>query len=98
MNRSTEGMDVTFLRNRDTTLLLLQSQKWNLEHGKTYTVRVAAGSRSVVAKALAKSKALTIELADRFLLRSLSTADTVEVRGEGATLRVPLDGSTAALH
>ena len=97
MSRSIEGMDVTFLRNRDTTLLFLQSQKWNLENGKAYAVRVAAGSRSVVAKALAKSNAVTIELADRLLLRSLSTADTLEVRGEGATLRIRLDGSTAAL-
>ena len=97
MSRSTEGMDVTLLRTPDTTLLLLQSQNWKLERGKAYTVRVAVGSRSVVAKAWAKSKAVTIELADRFLLRSLSTADALEVRGEGATLRVPLDGSTAAL-
>jgi hypothetical protein len=27
----------------------------------------------------------------------MRTADVLEVRGEGATLRVPLDGSTAAL-
>jgi hypothetical protein len=97
MSRSTEGMDVTFLRTRDSLLLFLQSQKWNLERGKTYTVRLMAGSRSVEAKALAESKAVTVALADRFLNKSLSTADVLEVRGEGATLRVPLDGSTAAL-
>ena len=97
MSRSTEGMDVTFLRTRDSLLLLLQSQKWNLERGKAYTVRLMAGSRSVEAKALAESKAVTIALADRSLNKSLSTADVLEVRGEGATLRVPLDGSTAAL-
>ena len=97
MSRSTEGMDVTFLRTRDSLLLFLQSQKWNLERGSVYTVRLIAGSRSVEAKALAESKAVTVTLADRSLNESLSTADVLEVRGEGSTLRVPLDGSTAAL-
>ena len=60
-------------------------------------MRLKAGSRSVEAKGLAESKAVTIALADRSLNKSLSTADVLEVRGEGATLRVPLDGSTAAL-
>ena len=97
MNRSTEGMDITFLRTPDNFLLFLQSQKWNLERGKVYTVRLIAGSRSVEAKALAESKAVTVTLADCSLNESLNTADILEVRGEGATLRVPLDGSTAAL-
>ena len=97
MSRSTEGMDVTFLRTRDSLLLFLQSQRWNLERGKAYTVRLMAGSRSVEAKALAESKAVTIALADRSFNERLSTVDLLEVRGEGATLRVPLEGSTAAL-
>ena len=97
MSRSTEGVDVTFLRTRDNLLLFLQSQKWNLERGKVYTVRLIVGSRSVEAKALAESNAVTITLADRSLNESLSTADVLEVRGEGAKLRVPLDGSIAAL-
>ena len=97
MSRSTEGMDVTFLRTRDSLLLFLQSQRWNLERGKAYTVRLMAGSRSVEAKALAESKAVTIALADRSFNERLSTVDLLEVRGEGATLRVPLEGSAAAL-
>ena len=39
--------------------------KWKLERGKGYTIRLMAGSRSVEAKALAESKAVTIALADR---------------------------------
>jgi len=54
MSRSTEGMDATFLRTRDSLLLFLQSQKWKLERGKAYTVHLRAGSRSVEAKALAE--------------------------------------------
>ena len=68
-----------------------------LERGKAYTVRLMAGSRSVEAKALAESKAVTIALADRSFNERLSIVDLLEVRGEGATLRVPLEGSTAAL-
>ena len=97
MSRSTEGMDVTFLRTRDSLLLFLQSPRWNLERGKAYTVRLMAGSRSVEAKALAELRAVTIALADRSFNERLSIVDLLEVRGEGATLRVPLEGSTAAL-
>jgi hypothetical protein len=78
-------------------VLLLESQKWKLDRGKAYTVHLVAGARSVEAKALAESKAVTISLADRSLSERLRTADVLEVRGDGATLRVPLDGSTAAL-
>jgi hypothetical protein len=97
MSRSTEGIDITFLRTPDGLLLFLQAQKWKLERGKAYTIRLIAGSQSVEAKALAESKAVTIALVDRSLNERLRTADVLEVRGEGATLRVPLDGSTAAL-
>jgi hypothetical protein len=97
MSRSTDGIDITFLRTPDGLLLFLQSPKWKLERGKAYTIRLMAGSRSVEAKASAESKAVTIALADRAINERLRTADVLEVRGEGATLRVPLDGSTAAL-
>jgi hypothetical protein len=96
MSRSTEGMDIAFLRAPVGLLLFLQSRKWKLERGKAYAVRLMFGSRSVDAKALAESKAVTIAL-DRSLNERLSTADVLEVRGEEATLRVPLDGSRAAL-
>jgi hypothetical protein len=97
MSRSTAELGITFLRAQDGLLLLLDSQKWKLERGKGYTVRLVAGSRSVEAKALAEFKAVRIALVDRALNEGLRTADVLEVRGEGATLRVPLDGSTAAL-
>ena len=97
MSRSTEGIEVTFLRTPDGLLLSLQSQKWKLEPGRAYTIRLVAGTRSVEAKASAELKAVTIALIDRSINERLRTADVLEVRGEGATLRVPLDGSTAAL-
>jgi Extensin-like protein C-terminus len=98
MSRATAELDIAFLRAQDGLSLVLDSQKWKLERGKAYTVRLVAGSRSVEAKALAEFKAVTIALADRALNERLRTADVLEVRGQGATLRVPLDGSTAALE
>ena len=97
MSRSTNDLDVRFVRTRDGLLLLLDSSKWKLERGKAYEVTLLAGSRSVQTKALAETKSVTIALADRPLNERMRTADILEVKGAGATLRVPLDGSTAAL-
>jgi hypothetical protein len=97
MSRAKDDLDITFVRAHDGMLLLLDSSKWKLERGKTYDVRLVAGSRSVQAKALAETKSVTITLADQPLNERMRTANTLEVRGEGATLKVPLDGSTAAL-
>jgi len=98
MSRSNNDLDITFMRSRDGLLLLLGSSKWNLERGKAYDVTLTANARSVQAKALAETKSVTITLPDRPLGERLRTANILEVRGEGATLRVPLDGSTAALE
>jgi hypothetical protein len=97
MNRSVSEFDVTFVRSQDGLLLLLSSPKWRLDSGKAYTVRLTTGPRAFEAKALAEPKTVTIPLADRALNEGLRIADVLEVKGEGATLRVPLDGSTAAL-
>jgi hypothetical protein len=97
MTRSTSDLDITFVRARDGLLLLLDSSKWKLERGKAYDVALVVGSRSVQAKALAETKGVTVALADRPLNEKMRTADTLEVKGEGATMRVPLDGSMAAL-
>ena len=98
MTRSVDGLGVVFVRNQQGLLLSLDSPKWKLERGKAYTVRLAAGSRSVEAKALAESKSVTIAFADGSFNERLRSANVLEVRGEGTTLRVPLDGSTAGLE
>jgi hypothetical protein len=86
------------VRTQDGLLLLLDSPKWKLERGKAYSVRLAAGFQSVEAKALAESKGVTIALAERPFNVKLRTASVLEVRGEGATLQVPLDRSAAVLE
>jgi hypothetical protein len=97
MSRSTPDLNITFVRSRDGLLLLLDSPKWKLERGKAYDVTLMAGSHSVQAKALAETKSVTIALADRPLSERVRTANALKVRGDGATLTVPLNGSTAAL-
>jgi invasion protein IalB len=96
MDQSTSELGINFVRKQDGLLLVLNLQKWKLERGKAYTIRLVAGSRSVEAKALAESKDVTVALVDRLLNEKLRTANVLEVLGEGATLRVPLEGSAAA--
>ena len=48
-------------------------------------------------KAAAEPKGVSVPLTDRPLNERMRTANILEVVGEGATLRVPLDGSTVAL-
>src|SRR5262249_60324363 len=76
----------------------LGSPKWELNRGKAYPVRLVAGSRSVDAQALAETKRVTIAFEDPRLNSELRLANVLEVRGEGATLRVPLDGSSTAFE
>jgi hypothetical protein len=97
MSRSASGLGISFIRNQDGLLLNLDSTKWKLERGNAYTVRLAAGSQSVDAKALAETKGVTIAFADRSFNDNLRKANFLEVRGEGSTIRVPLEGSTMAL-
>src|SRR5215470_700603 len=96
MSRSTGELGITFERAQDGLVVLLDSPKWKLNRGKAYPVRLVAGSRSVDAQALAEAKSVTIALEDPRLVSKLRMASVFEVRGDGATLRVPLDGSAAA--
>ena len=97
MSRSTDDLNVSFVLADDGLALLLDSSKWRLARGKAYEVTLVAGQRSVDARALAELRGVTIPLADRPLNEAMRTAKVLEVRGEGTTLRVPLDGSIAAL-
>src|SRR5215469_13671580 len=97
MSRSAGELGITFIRASDGLLLVLDSSKWKLNRGKAYPVRLVAGSRSVNAQALAETKSVTIALEDSRLNSKLRSVSFFEVHGEGATLRVPLEGSSTAL-
>ena len=96
MDRSSGELGINFVRKQDGMMLNLNSSKWRLDRGKAYTIRLVAGSRSVETKALAETKDVAVALVDRALNERLRTANVLEVQGEGATLRLPLDGSAAA--
>jgi hypothetical protein len=98
MSRTAGDLGISFVRTEAGLQLQLDSPKWKLDRGKAYTVRLVAESRSVEGKALAESKSVTVPLVDAPFNKRLRTAEVLEVRGEGAMLRVPLDGSTAALE
>ena len=85
MSRSTDDLNVSFVRADDGLALLLDSSKWRLERGRAYEVTLVAGQRSVDARALAETRGVTIPLADRHLNEAMRP------------FSVPLDGSIAAL-
>jgi Extensin-like protein C-terminus len=97
MSRSAGELGITFVRGQDGLSMLLTSPKWKLDQGQSYPVQLVAGSLSVKAQALAERKSVTVALEDSGLISNLRKADVLQVRGEGATLRVPLDDSAAAL-
>src|SRR5688572_13864272 len=98
MSRTTGDLGTRFVRAEDGLLLSLDSSRWKLERGKAYAVRLKAGGQSVEAKALAETKGVTIALADNAFKERLKIANALEVQGEGAVLRVPLDKSALALE
>jgi hypothetical protein len=98
MSRSERELGITFVRTQDGLLVILESPKWKLDRGTAYSVRLFAGSRSVDARASAETKSVAIALADTRLNSKLRSVRSLEVRGARATLRVPLDGSSAAFE
>jgi len=98
MSRSTSDLDASFRQSQDGLALILASPKWKLQDGSVYPVRLVAGYRSVAAQATAAPESVTIPMEDRSLAERLRAANVLEVIGKGATLRVPLDGSTVAFE
>jgi hypothetical protein len=98
MSRSEGELGITFVRAQDGLSLMLESKKWKLDRDKSYPVRLTAGSRSVNAKGLAKTKSVSITLADNRLNSRLRSGTNFQVHAQGATLRVPLDSSSKAFE
>jgi len=98
MSRSDGDLGATFVLAQDGLSVILESPKWKLQRDKAYPVRLAAGSRSVDAKARAETKSVVIPLVDSGLNSRLRSANSLQVRAEGATLRVPLDSSSTAFE
>ncbi|MGE0004101.1 MAG: hypothetical protein AB7S92_00795 [Parvibaculaceae bacterium] len=98
MSRTTEGgLEARFARDQAGTSLTLTSPRWKLDGGKTYPVEFAAGPVIWKADVAATANTVRAALSDDRFNKALRNANRLEIRGAGATLRVPLDKSAAAL-
>jgi hypothetical protein len=91
------GIETRFTRDEGGTSLMLTSQRWKLDSGKTYAVEFAAGSTTWKADVAATADAVRIPLTDERFNKALRNANRMEVRAAGSTIRIPLDKSSAAL-
>ena len=75
----------------------MSSPKCKLGCGKSYLVELAAGSSTLQAGLAASGNTVTLPVKDEKFLRLLKLADSPDVKGNGATIKVALDESAVAL-
>ena len=98
MSRTTDdGVEARFTRDATGLGLALSSPRWTLEDGAHYDVAFAADRRTWNAEVTATPTSVAVALTDEAFNEGLRLANTLEVRGAGATIVVPLDSSSAAL-
>jgi hypothetical protein len=85
-----------FIRTDDGLTLVLSSPNWKLDRGKEYPVKVNLGPLSFDDQVAAESNSVSIDIKDKKFSTGLRSASALSVVGAGATIRVPLDRSTAA--
>ena len=88
----------TFVRTGDGLSLELESPNWKLERGQDYPVKMALGPLSFDAKVAAEPNSVSMEVEDEKFEAALRSASALNVVAAGATIRVPLDRSTAAFE
>lgn len=99
MSRTVDnGIEASFARDSAGTSLTLTSERWKLDSGKAYPVEFAAGKRIWKADVTATADTVRVALTDDRFNRALRTANRLDVKGAGATIRIPLDKSAAALE
>ncbi len=98
MTRTTDdGVEVRFTRDAAGLDLTMSSAKWKLGRGKSYPVELVAGSSTLQADVAASGNAVSLPVKDERFLKSLKLAGGLDMKGEGATIKVALDKSAAAL-
>ena len=65
--------------------------------GKNYPVRMKAGAASWNTDVAAETNSVSVPISDKKFKEGLRAASVVVVEGAGATIRIPLDQSRAAL-
>ena len=99
MSRSDSDLGISFVRAQEGLSLVIASKKLKLEQGRSYPVRLTAGSRSLNATAMAETNSVSIMLADTKLNSGLRSANNLQLHAKGPMLlRVPLDSSSIAFE
>jgi hypothetical protein len=97
IRRKADDVEAVFVRTTDELRLTLESSNWKLDQGKNYPVRMKAGRASWNTEVAATSSSVSAALSDDKLKEGLRTANVFIVEGAGATIRIPLNQSRAAL-
>ena len=88
----------TFVRTGDGLSLELESPNWKLERGQDYPVKMTLGPLSFDTKLAAEPNSVSMDVKDKKFEAGLRNANALNVVAAGATIRVPLDQSTAAFE
>ena len=97
MSRTTkDGIEARFTREEAGLSLVMTSQRWELDKGKTYPVEFVAGSAAWKADVAAASDAVSVALTDQLFNDALKKANSLEVRAAGKTITVSLNRSADA--
>lgn len=98
MSRTVDsGVEASFARDTTGTSLIMTSERWKLDSGKTYPVEFVAGKTSWKTDVTATSDTVRVALTDDRFNKALRNANRLDVKGAGATIKIPLDKSAAAL-
>ena len=88
----------SFVRTGDDLALELESPNWKLDRGKNYPVKMTLGPLSFDTEVAAEPNSVSMEVKDTKFVAGLCNANVLNVVAAGATIRVPLDKSTAAFE
>lgn len=93
-----DDIAVTFVRTGQGLSLMLSSPNWKLETGKNYPVTMKLGPQSWDREVAAEASSVSMDVGDAKFVSGLRAATALNVVAAGATIEVPLDGSSAAFE
>ncbi|HEY7459363.1 MAG TPA: hypothetical protein VH765_11490 [Xanthobacteraceae bacterium] len=88
----------SFVRTGDDLALELESPNWKLDRGQSYPVKMTLGPLSFDTEVAAEPNSVSMDVKDKKFVAGLRSASALNVVAAGATIRVPLDKSTAAFE
>jgi len=91
-----DDIAVTFVRTGEGLSLMLSSPNWKLDTGKNYPVTMTLGGQSWDREVAAEASSVSMDVGDAKFASGLRASNALNVVAAGATIQVPLDGSSAA--